>query len=112
MREHANALLADTCKIESRGMTADSIGGWSETWTPRGSAIPCRLYAIETRMGEAGVRADQYTEDRMWILSVAYDQTVEVTDRVTVGGNVYHVRAMNDDDTERLLKRAMLERAD
>jgi hypothetical protein len=63
-------------------------------------------------MGEAGVRADQYTEDRMWILSVAYDQTVEVTDRVTVGGNVYHVRAMNDDDTERLLKRAMLERAD
>lgn len=112
MREHANALLADTCKIESRIMTMDSIGGWSETWTARGSAIPCRLAAVTSRMGMAGVRSDQYTEDRQWMLTVAHDQTVEETDRVTVGGNVYQVRAVNDDDTEILLKRVVLERAD
>jgi len=56
--------------------------------------------------------AGRLQESQYWTLSLAHSQTIAVTDRVVVDSETYEVVALNDDDTERVLTRATLRRAD
>ena len=111
-RTHAEELLTDTCTIQQVTRTADSIGGWSESWTNRGTAISCRLAQHITRSERDSMGVGRLQESQYWTLSLAHSQTIAVTDRVVVDSETYEVVALNDDDTERVLTRATLRRAD
>ena len=45
------------------------------------------------------------------MLSLHWDQTIALADTVTVGSDVYTVRQVNANESERLLTRAFLEKS-
>jgi len=109
LRSHMSATLPGTCTIQYVTNAASSIGSIEATWTSRGTAIACRLAPITARA--LGLTAEQVNEGRYWMLSLAYDQTVTVTDRVTIGDDTYQVLQVNAGESEVLLKRVLLELA-
>jgi hypothetical protein len=106
------ATLPDVCTIEYPTEASDGMGGGSVSWLSRGANIPCRLSAdaISAFGRKAGITAEQMREGLVWTLSVAYDQTLEVKDRVTVGGKVFQVLQVSTGDSEMALKRAQVVR--
>lgn len=110
MRDHVEAHLPDTCEIDYVTRTSDGAGSWTEAWTARGTAIPCRLAHTRIERFE-GVRLSQLREGYTWVLTVAHDQTVALTDRVIAGGNTYQVVQVNIGDSEIVGTRVELQRA-
>ncbi len=98
------------CLIEQVAQVVQSSGAVKETYTTRAAAAPCTLrHASET--GYRNVRGEQTREQLTWMLSVAHSQTVETTDRVTVGSKVFYVRSVNTGDTNRGCTRCTLDEA-
>lgn len=106
IRTHLAATLPDTCEIQYVTETRDSIGGSAKEWTSRGTAIACRLGPLR---GRFGMLAEQIREGQFWTLHLAYDQTIEVTDKVLINSTAYQVLQVNDDESEKFLKKALLE---
>lgn len=111
MRTHLTATLPDTCEIDYVTRTADGVGGYTEAWTARGTAIACRL-SPANQGREAQITGAQVREAQVWVLSVAYDQTVTVQDRVVVGGKTYRVTQVNEGESEIGLVRCYMELAE
>jgi len=108
IRADMEATLPTTCTISYKTVTADGAGGGSVTWTARGTAIACRL-SPQTG-GYSGITQERLQEGQVWVLSVANDQTVVHSDKVTVGGNDYRVQQINTDESEITLKRVYVVR--
>jgi hypothetical protein len=106
------ATLPDVCTIEYPTEVSDGMGGGSASWAARGTAIACRLSAdaISAFGRKAGITAEQVREGFVWTLSVAYDQTLEVKDRVTVSGKAFEVLQVSTGGSEMALKRAQVVR--
>ena len=112
MRTHAEATLPDTCAITGEGAwTPDGAGGGSYAGTVRGTAIACRLSDITGSRGAALISQNTILEGVSHMLSLHWDQTIELADTVTVGSDVYAVRQVNANESERLLTRAFLEKS-
>lgn len=111
MKTHGEEYLTSTCKIEYVTHAKDAIGGDNPTWTSRGTAISCRLDTGRAA-GNAALQASQLHEGGQWMLTLKTTQAVTLEDRVTIGGAVYRVTWVNDDDTERVLTRAAVVRTD
>ncbi len=108
IRADFEATFPTTCTITAVTRTASGSGGWSESESNRGTAIACRLAPVTAR-SFPGLTAEQVQEGRLMMLYLAHDQTVEVTDKVTHGGVTYHVRQLNDGESELFMKTALLE---
>lgn len=106
LREHLEATLPDTCTIRYVSLTSDGMGGSTKSFTNRGTAIPCRF---APGRGRFGMLAEQVREGQLWTLHLAYDQTILVTDEAVVNDVTYQVLQVNIDESERFLKRALLE---
>jgi len=109
IRTHMEATLPDTCTIEYVTRASDGMGGWTKAWTARGTAIACRLSPAMTG-AYMGVTQEKLQEGQAWVLSVVHDQTVAVSDRVTVDSSAYRVSRVNVNESEIALKRAYLVR--
>lgn len=106
MRAHLVATLPDTCAIYYATLSTDGAGRQSESWTPRGTAIACRL---APQGGREAITAEQVRAGMTWVLSVASSQTVDVKDKVVFGGRTYRVIHVNHSESELGLTRAILE---
>lgn len=102
------ATLPDTCKIEYVTRTGAAGGGWTETWATRGSAIPCRLMAVEGR-DFPQLTAAQIKEGRYWLFELHGTQTVAVSDRITKGSLVYQVLQTNLGQSELIKQKVLTE---
>ena len=103
IRDHMEATFPTTCIIEYPTQTADGMGGYTTTWTARGT-VACRLSPAGFGRN-SGVTQERLQEGQVWNLTVAYDQTVENADRVTVSGSVYQVQQVNTAESELFIKR-------
>lgn len=114
IRDHVEATLPDTCTIEQPTETVDSVGAVTATWSTRASSVACRL-AQAMLSGAQGkfstLAGEQVHEGMVWVLSLPYDQTIEVKDRIVVGGVTHYVRSVNAGESELFLKRCILEPA-
>ena len=109
IRAHLTATLPTTCAIYYITKTRDGAGGWTETWTARGTAIACRL--AEAGIGSfAGITQETIKEGQVYLLTLDYAQTIDLEDKVTVAGNDFRVTGLNTDTSELMAKRAKLER--
>jgi len=117
MRADLETFLAGTCTIAYATTVLDAEGAPYRTWTAReaagapaagaGTAIPCRLVRIpQTR--QLDVVAGQITEPVRRGLWLAWDQACAVTDRVTIGTDVWEVREVDEGVTDLLLKRVIV----
>jgi hypothetical protein len=104
MRTRADAFLLDTCTIAAPTNTGDGTGGFTVSYSNRGTAIPCYLEAIDQIASmdtiEQGERPQTFTE---YTLHLASGGTIVTGDRVTLdsNSNVYQVEGVIDPVTRR-----------
>jgi len=110
LRADAGDYMPDTCVIYGRTITIDSMGGQSEDWTAA-ATVACRLAPLMMNIGEV-INAAQLVSPTHWVLTVAHDQAIDATQRVTKGGDTYQVERVEDQHSNRTARRVYLRRLD
>lgn len=103
-----NMLLPDTCNILTLTRTANSQGGWAESWGTATSNVACRLDPISGREQMAGAALQPFYS---YVLSLPYGTTLTEANRVEVGTAVYTVVSVDANKSWSFGVRAYLERA-
>ena len=100
-------LLRDTCDILSVAYTSDSEGGFAEAWGTATANVPCRIDYRSGRETLTGGAIQPYSKA---VLSVPYNTTISLTNRVKSGDYVWSIVSINDGQSWQAVKRAELER--
>lgn len=92
IRDSAAAWLTDRCKIEREVISTGQYGDVSATWATVADDVPCRMItARRSDLNADGITAGQETLEESYRLAVAHNIALDVDQRVTVGGVIYHV---------------------
>lgn len=83
------AALPSTCSVVRRVLTADGMGGYTETWATLTASVACRL-ASHSAPTEA-IMAERYGGRQTWMLTLPAATDVTHEDRVTLSGVTYEV---------------------
>ena len=105
MRDTQEDALPDTCTIQAPTVSKDAIGQPTKSWAARGTGIECRMSPREVRELVLGSRDTPVGE---WVLTVAYDQTVETGDRVIYDSRTFEVVGVEKNESWELVTRAGL----
>ena len=100
-------LLPDTCDILSVAYTSDSEGGFAEAWGTATAGVKCRIDYRSGRESMTGGAIQPYSKA---VLSVPYNTTVSLTNRVKSGDYTWSILSINDGQSWKAVKRAELER--
>lgn len=100
-------LLPDLCDILSVAYTADSEGGFTETWGTATANVHCRIDYRSGRETLTGGAIQPYSKA---VISLPYNTTISLTNRVKVGDYVWSILSINDGQSWQAVKRAELER--
>lgn len=99
MRDTVEQLFPDTCNILSVTRTSDGQGGFVETWGTAGTAIACRIDSATSKSGFIGLSdvlsGGAIQESTKWMLSLPYDTTVNINNRIEVSGYTYNISALD-----------------
>jgi len=101
----------DTCTLQSVTRASDSQGGWTETWANAATSVSCRVMPQTSRQIET-VEGEQVQAVTRWIMTVAYNQTIDETMRVVHGGETYEIEHLEDTHSYRTARRVYLRRLD
>lgn len=104
MRAGAEALMPDLCVIQGVTRTSDGAGGWSESWSARGTVI-CRLDPIVSR-NRSEAQAAREATIQYYTLSVPWDTEIAPDDRVVHDGVTYEVVEAHGDESWPVARRA------
>tara|TARA_Y100001951_G_C11130889_1_gene178169 strand:- start:53 stop:433 length:381 start_codon:yes stop_codon:yes gene_type:complete len=88
MRYEASKALPDTVSILRRTLESDKQGGFSESWAIAYENIPARIAFISSAEKFAVGREDV---DVRFTVTVAYNQSLEQSDRISHGEDTYEV---------------------
>lgn len=108
LRADALDYLPDSCVIQSRTVTTTAIGGQSESWSDA-ATVQCRLAPLVLNIGEV-INAAAITSPTAWVLTIVYNQAIDATGRVVIGGDTYQVERVEDDHSNRTARRVYLRR--
>ena len=100
-------LLPDTCDILSVAYTSDSEGGFAEAWGTATANVHCRIDYRSGRETMVGGAIQPYSKA---VISLPYNTTISLTNRVKVGDYVWSIVSINDGQSWQAVKRAELER--
>lgn len=104
MRDAVSHVFKDECVISRLSSVSDGQGGFTQTFAAIGTA-DCRIVA---KTGTERMLAAQNNPVGDYILSVPYDTTIAVADRVTVNGGNYRVVFVDDVNEVRSMTRCGL----
>ena len=110
MQADINDLLESTnatCDILTVAYLADSEGGFTETWGTATANVHCRIDYRSGRESLVGGAIQPYSKA---VLSVPYNTTISLTNRVKSGDYVWSILSINDGQSWQAVKRAELER--
>ncbi len=88
MRSQANQALPDVVSILRRTLESDKQGGFTEGWSIVYENIPARISFMSSAEKFAVAREDV---DTRFTVTVAYDQSLEQSDRISHGEDTYEV---------------------
>ena len=97
--------LPDTCDVLALTRTSDGAGGWTEAWAVETNNVKCRL---DYHQGRELVASGALQPFQGFTLTVPYDTTLTVQNRITHGGKTYTVQSVSG-GSWRITKRAALE---
>ena len=100
-------LLPDTCDILSVAYTSESEGGFAEAWGTATAGVKCRIDYRSGRETMTGGAIQPYSKA---VLSVPYNTTISLTNRVKSGDYVWSILSINEGQSWQAVKRAELER--
>lgn len=104
MRGAMLPMFQDECVISRLSSVADGQGGYTQTFAAIGTA-DCRIVA---KTGTERLLAAQNNPIGNYTLSVPYDTTIAVADRVTVNSDNYRVVFVDDVNELRAMTRCDL----
>lgn len=78
-----------TCVISRKTLTADGMGGHTETWAAVGT-VTGRVWPA-TESGAERLIADRITETDAWVITLPYATDVVAKDRITSAGRTFEV---------------------
>lgn len=96
MRATQAATLPDLCTIQRKSAPGDSQGGQTVSYSNYASGISCRLGRNSQGARGGGVRGDRIETSIPWAVTFAYDQDVQMTDRIVIGARTFEVMSIED----------------
>jgi head-tail adaptor len=113
MRACADTMLPDTCTIQRVTRTADGMGGYSETWADLATSVMCRAGTVNDAGGSEAVLKSLAPGTVLdLILTLKYNQDIDVKDRVVYASKTYQVEAVRNDHSWVTAARAYLSRVE
>ena len=109
MRADIEDLMPDTCDILSVAYTSDGEGGMTEAWGTATANVACR---IDYRSGSEKVTGGAIQPYSKAVLSVPYNTTISLTNRVKSGAYTWAILSINEGQSWQAVKRAELERVE
>ena len=107
MRAEAEQAMPDSVHIQRQSRVADGQGGFTIDWNSVYQNIPARLTSKggseSTALDREDVRVD-------FVLTVAYDQSIETSDRVVHSSGTYEVQAVDDGKSWAVATRCQMRR--
>lgn len=100
-------LLPDLCDILSVAYTADSEGGFTETWGTATAKVHCRIDYRSGRENLIGGAIQPYSNA---VLSIPYNTAINSTNRIKSGDYIWAVKSINDGQSWKAVKRVEMER--
>ena len=88
MRSEASKALPDVVGILRRTRESDKQGGFTESWATVYADVPARIAFVSSAERFAVAREDV---DTRFTVTVAYDQSLEQSDRISHGEDTYEV---------------------
>ena len=105
MRTAVHTAMPDTVDIQRQSQEADGQGGFITTWANVYQSIPARLSA---KGASESVAADRLDTQLNFTLTVAYDQSIDATDRVVHSSGTYDVQSVDTGKSWTLSKRCQM----
>lgn len=106
IRDDIGDTLPDTCNILTATYSADSFGGFAQSWGTVYTNIPCRLDVIKPREQVIDGRNTHYTQ---FTVSLPYDTTIAANNRLEISTNTYSVVGISPAKSWNMVKRAVVE---
>ena len=107
MRAAAQTAMPDTVDVQRKNLASDKQGGFTESWANAYQNISARLAAKgggeSVGQGRQDLRLD-YT------LTLAYDQSIEQTDRVVHTSGTYEIQSIDVGKSWAATKRCQMRR--
>ena len=91
MRSTQVLAQAGTCVITRGALTADGMGGFTQTWSAAGT-VSCRVMPA-TESGAERLISDRITEADAWVITVPQGTDVVAKDRIAESGRTFEVVA-------------------
>lgn len=110
MRDAAAELLPDVCTILRPTNTSDGQGGWVTTWGTVAANVKCRL-DIGNRDIQETITGATLKPHSWWMLTLPYNQTIDATWRVVIGGQSYNVINHDSGKSWQIATRAVVTKA-
>ena len=107
VRAQAKQALPTTVHLLELRRTEDQQGGYTEAYVLAYRDVPARLAEMS---GRESAQADRLNVDASYMLTVAWDQSVDAAMRVQHGETVYAVGFVNAGRSYDTARRAMLKR--
>lgn len=86
------SMLPDTCTVQRGAKAPDGGGGYTETWPPVATGVPCRLSAKTSAKGsDVGEHGDRTADDTIHQITLPAGQDVQLGDRAVIGATTYEV---------------------
>ena len=105
MRAAMKTAMPDTVNIQRESQEADGQGGFITSWGNVYQNIPARLNAKGASESIAAERLDTRLD---FTLTVAYDQSIDATDRVVHVSGTYAVQSVDSGKSWTLSKRCQM----
>ena len=100
-------LLPDTGHILSLTQVSDGQGGFTDTWGTATANVACR---VDAQSGKEALESAAIQPFHRYMLTVPYDTTITTANRFYHSTTTYNIISVNDDQSWKGDKRAVLEK--
>jgi len=107
MRVETRKAMPDKVSIQRKSLASDKQGGFSESWADAYQNIPARLAVKSIKESASTGRQDLQAD---FILTIAYDQSIEQTDRVVHASGTFEVQSIDAGKSWIATKRCQMRR--
>ena len=106
-RAESQKAMPDNVTIQRKTLVSDKQGGFTESWSNVYQNIPGR---VSVTGGSESLAAGRQDVQISATLTVAYDQSVEQSDRVLHGDETYEIQTADSGKTWALARRCQMRR--
>ena len=106
-RAESQKAMPDSITIQRKTLVSDKQGGFTEDWASVYQNVPGRVSVTGSSESMAAGRQDVQIDAT---LTIAYDQSVEQSDRVLHGDETYEISSVDSGKTWALARRCQMRR--